>query len=264
MGKIELPLLNKNIVITTSKEKFFYVKNLFQSKGARIFDLPALIIKYPDNLDPLDEAINEINEFHWIIFSSSNGIKFVDNRFRDKGLSLKNCSNNLKIAVVGEKTCQALKDLGIEADYVPPDFIAESLIENFPVSGYGLKVLLPRVQSGGRDFIADQFRNSGAQVIEVAAYESICPESIPVTTINAFETKNIDAIIFSSSKTVKNSATLLEKEFGEEWLAIFKNIKLFSIGPQTSLACKKIFGRVDKEALTYSFEGILDIVINNL
>ena len=264
MEKSELPLLNKNIVITTSKEKFPEVKNLFEREGAKIFDLPALIIKYPDNLDPLDEAINEINQFHWIIFSSSNGIKFVDNRLRDQGYSLKNCSKNVKIAVVGEKTSQALKDLGIEADYVPPDFIAESLIENFPVSGYGLKVLLPRVQSGGRDFIADQFRNSGAQVIEVAAYESKCPELIPINTIKALQLKNIDAILFSSGKTVTNSATLLEKEFGKEWLALFKDIKLFSIGPQTSLACKKIFGRVDKEALTYSFEGLLDVVISHL
>ena len=264
MEQIKFPLIKKNIVITRSKEKISDVKKLFQQKGAKIFDLPALIIDFPDNLDPLDDALKEINQFHWIIFSSSNGIKFVDNRLRDKGLCLKDFSKTSKIAVVGEKTSHTLMDLGIQADYIPPNFIAESLISNFPVSGYGLRILIPRVQSGGRNLIAEEFRNSGAYVLEVAAYESKCPESIPLETINAFQQNNIDAIIFSSGKTVKNSAYLLEKEFGEEWLKIFKDIKIFSIGPQTSLECKKIFGRVDKEATKYSFDGLLDVAIKYL
>ena len=264
MENTEYPLLNKNIVMTRSKDQISTVKDLFQNKGAKIFDLPALIIEYPDNLDPLDDALKDISEFHWIIFTSSNGIKFVEKRLRDKGLCLKNCAKSLKIAVVGEKTSQTLKYLGIEADYIPPDFVAESLVNNFPMSGYGLKVLIPRVQSGGRDFISEQFRNAGANVLEVAAYESKCPISIPIETIEAFKKESIDAIIFSSGKTVKNSAFLLEKEFGREWLKMLKNIKLFSIGPQTSQVCKEIFGRVDKEATKYSFEGLLDVALDSL
>ena len=241
MKKIKSPLFEKNIVITRSKENISKVKKIFEEKGATIFDLPALIIEYPDNLDPLDNALKEIHQFHWIIFSSSNGIKFVENRLRDNGLSLKDFSKSLKIAVVGKKTSETLNQLGVKADYIPPDFIAESLITNFPVSAYGLRVLLPRVQSGGRSYIAEEFTNSGAHVLEVAAYESKCPKSIPTETVKAFNSNNIDAIIFSSGKTVINSAYLLEKEFGKEWLTIFKDIKLFSIGPQTSLVCKKIF-----------------------
>ena len=264
MEQIKLPLINKNIVITRSKDQISDVKNIFEKKGAKIFDLPALIIKYPDDLGPLDDALNQINQFHWIIFTSSNGIRFVEGRLRDKGLCLKDCSKNLKIAVVGEKTSQTLKELGIEADYIPPDFIAESLVINFPVSGYGLKILIPKVQSGGRNFIAEQFRNSGAYVLEVSAYDSKCPNSIPLETVKALQKKSIDAIIFSSGKTVRNSAYLLNKEFGKNWLKFFKDIKIFSIGPQTSKACKEIFGRVDKQASKFSFEGLLDISIDYL
>ena len=54
--------------------------------------------------------------------------------------SLKECSKKTKIAVVGEKTSKTLDDFGIEADFIPPEFVAESLIDNFPVSGYGLRV----------------------------------------------------------------------------------------------------------------------------
>ena len=98
--------------------------------------------------------------------------------------------------------------------------------------------------------------------MEVAAYETRCPESIPTDTINAIANKKIDAIVFSSGKTVSNSSLLLEKEFGKEWLRFLDNAKFLTIGPQTSKICEKIFGRVDKEALKYTFEGLLDVAID--
>ena len=68
-------------------------------------------------------------------------------------------------------------------------------------------------------------------------------------------------MVFSSGKTVSNSSFLLEKEFGKEWLTFLDDAKLLTIGPQTSKTCKKIFGRVDKEAYEYTFEGLLDAAI---
>ena len=62
---------------------------------------------------------------------------------------------------------------------MPPSFVADSLIDHFPVSGWGLKMLLPRVQSGGRTLLADAFGEAGVRVVEVAAYESGCPATMP-------------------------------------------------------------------------------------
>ena len=264
MNRNKLPLRNKNIILTTSKDNINDVAKLFKQQGSSIYELPALVIQYPDNLDPLDEALLEVNNFHWVIFSSSNGIKFLDKRLRDKGTSLKQFSKKIKIAVVGEKTSETLNDYGIDANYTPPEFVAESLIENFPISGYGLSIFLPRVQTGGRSLIAEEFRNSGARVVEVPVYESKCPETIPEKTLKAIQEKIIDAIIFSSGKTVKNTAYLLEKHFGKNWLSLIDEVNLFSIGPQTSIVCNEIFGRVDRQASKYTFEGLLSVVIDNL
>ena len=261
MQTIDLPLNQKNIIITRSKDGIFDVKKIFINKGANIYDLPALSVGYPDNINPLDEALNEINDFHWIIFTSSNSIKFVDQRLRYLSKSLKECSNQIKIAAVGEKTAKTLDEFGVRADFIPPEFIADSLIENFPISGYGLKIFLPRVQTGGRDLIADQFRNAGSRVVEVAAYETRCPDSIPKETIDAIYDRKVDAIIFSSGKTVSNSAFLLEKEFGKEWRRFLDQAKILTIGPQTSKICEQIFNRVDGQASKYTFEGLLDLAI---
>ena len=261
MKEIKKPLENRNIILTRAKDQVSNARNLFQNAGAKIFDLPALIIDYPDDLRPIDNALKEINNFNWIIFSSTNGIKFLENRLLTKGLCLKECLKKVKVAVVGEKTSQYLKSLGIKADYVPPNFIAESLIDNFPVELKGLRIFIPRVQSGGRNIIIDNCLNKGAFVSEVAVYESKCPDSIPKETVHAFQNNIIDAIVFSSGKTVINTSFLLQKHFGKEWQKMLEEVNLLTIGPQTSLACKKIFGRVDKQAIEYTFEGLLEASI---
>jgi len=262
MPIFNLPLYKRNIIITRSKDGISDIKKLFINKGAKIYDFPAISIGDPDDLNPLDEALNQINDFHWIIFSSGNGIKFVDKRLRFLNSSLKECSKKTRIAVVGEKTAKTLDNYGIKADFIPPEFVAESLIENFPISGYGLRVFLPRVQSGGRDLIADEFRKAGSNVVEVAAYETRCPDSIPEETIDVIFNRKVDAIIFSSGKTVSNSAFLLEKALGKEWLKFLDQTKLLTIGPQTTKICKKFFGRIDSQAQKYTFEGLLDVAIN--
>ena len=262
MSIVDLPLDQKNIIITRSLEGILDIKKIFTTKGAKIYDFPAISIGDPDDLNSLDDALNQINDFHWIIFSSSNGIKFVDKRLRFFNSSLKECSKKTKIAVVGEKTAKTLDDFGIKADFIPPEFIAESLIDNFPISGYGLRVFLPRVQTGGRDLIADQFRKAGSRVFEAAAYETRCPGSIPKETIDVISKREVDAFIFSSGKTVSNSALLLEKTLGKDWLMYLDQTKFLTIGPQTTKICKKIFGRVDSQAQKYTFEGLLEAAIN--
>ena len=261
MKNNKLSLRATKIVITRSKDKISEVKNLFQNQGATVFELPSLVIGYPNDLKPLDKALSAINQFDWIVFSSSNGIKFLNDRLKEKGSSLKQCAKRIKIAVVGKKTSDYLFKLGIKSDYFPTDFISESLVENFPSSEYGSRILLPRVETGGRNIIAEQFRKFGSNVLEVPAYESNCPKIMPTNTLEAFQKKIINAMIFSSGKTVKNSAFLLEKYLGENWLSMLDNVYIFSIGPQTSIACKNIFGRVDKQAEQYTFEGLLTAVI---
>ena len=262
MNEIKLPLQDKNIIITRSRDQSSAAKVLFKKSGAYLFDLPALIIDYPDDVKPLDDVLSQIKKFDWIIFLSSNGIKYLEKRLLFKGASFKKCLNDLKIAVVGEKTAKYLNNMGINADYIPPDFIAESLVKHFPFPLKNLNILIPRVQSGGNNLIIENFLKRGALVKEVAVYESRCPESIPQETVNALKSKMIDAILFSSGKTAKNTAFLLQKHFGREWESILSQVKLISIGPQTTLECQRNFGRVDKEADKYTFEGLLTATIN--
>ena len=245
------------MVVTRAANQQGEARSLLEAEGARVLDLPALVIGPPDDWGPLDDALDELEDFHWLVFSSANGVQAVEQRLQRRGSCLARRPDSLKIAAVGRKTAALLDGLGAPADFVPPRFVADSLIENFPVSGFGLRMLLPRVQSGGRTLLADVFAEAGVRVVEVAAYESRCPETMPEPTAAAIAAADVDVICFSSGKTASHSAQLLLQRFGERWSERIQSVKLVSIGPQTSQSCYENFGRVDAEADPHDLNGLV-------
>ena len=94
-------------------------------------------------------------------------------------------------------------------------------------------------------------------MVEVAAYESRCPASLPLATAEALASGGVAAITFSSGKTVQHTAQLLEAAFGAGWRERLEGVALVSIGPQTSLSCRRVLGRVDAEADPHDLDGLV-------
>ncbi|WP_392349939.1 uroporphyrinogen-III synthase [Parasynechococcus sp.] len=257
-------LNGRTVIVTRAAEQQGEGRRLLEAEGARVLDLPALVIGPPDHWGPLDDALADLESFHWLVFSSANGVQAVEDRLQRQGRSLARRPPSLKIASVGRKTARLLTELGTEADFIPPEFVADSLIDHFPVSGWGLKMLLPRVQSGGRTVLADAFGEAGVRVVEVAAYESRCPSDMPENTAAALAAGDVDAIAFSSGKTAQHTATLLAHRFGERWSELVKGVQLISIGPQTSRHCRECFGRVDGEASPHDLDGLVRCCIQTM
>ncbi|MFQ6539905.1 MULTISPECIES: uroporphyrinogen-III synthase [Aphanothece] len=254
----ERPLAGRTVGVTRAETQLGEARRLFEQAGAQVVDLPALVVTPPDAWGPLDDALAELDDFHWLVFSSGNGVEAVERRLQRQGRSLARRPRGLRIAAVGRKTAAQLEDLGAPADFIPPDYVADSLLEHFPVSGWGLRLLLPRVQSGGRTVLAEAFAEAGARVVEVAAYETRCPEGLPTAALAALEQDRLDAITFSSAKTVSHTALLLEGAFGEGWRERLGRVAVISIGPQTSRRCISALGRVDAEASPHDLEGLVE------
>ena len=252
-----MSLIDKKIIITRAQDQSSEAHKIFGNNGAEVFDLPSLVIEPPDDWSPLDEALQNIYTFDWIIFSSANGVRNVEERMKNIGLSLSEVSKTIEIAAVGKKTAFLLSEINAKISFIPPSFVADSLIEHFPQNQVGLKLFIPRVQSGGRSILSDSFKLNGAKVTEVAAYESSCPKEIPQKTIDALNNGTIDIIAFTSGKTVIHTVSLLKKYFGDNWLKLIEKIKIISIGPQTSNSCEKLIRKPDKEANPHDLDGLL-------
>ncbi|MDV3001776.1 MAG: hypothetical protein N5P05_003382 [Chroococcopsis gigantea SAG 12.99] len=254
----QLPLENITIIVTRAADQSSQFTFLLQQQGAKVIEVPALEIGPPSTWQPLDAAITELDNFDWLILTSANGVDSFYHRLV-KSQKTSQDLGGLKIAVVGKKTAATLEKYSLKADFIPPNYIADALISNFPEEIAGKKILFPRVETGGREVLVKELTAAGAKIIEVAAYESGCPQKIDPEAWLTLQRNEVHIITFASSKTVQNFHTLIQKENPQFTLT---GIAIGSIGPQTSKTCQELFGRVDIEAGEYTLEGLTAALIN--
>ena len=258
------PLVNKTILVTRAVEQSSKFTNLLTHQGATVVEMPALEITPPASWQDLDEAIANLSQFQWLILTSANGVNYFFDRLETLGYDARALSG-VKIAVVGRKTATVLQGRQLNADFIPPNYVADSLVANFPEQLAGQKLLFPRVETGGREVLITELSSQGASVIEVAAYQSKCPTQIDRKAWQALQQQQIDVVTFASSKTVKNFYELI-KQYStslDTVDSLLANICIASIGPQTSKTCQKLLGRVDIEAAEYTLEGLTTAIANH-
>ena len=255
-------LSGKTILVTRAAEQSSKFSSLLQKQGATVVELPALEITAPTSWQALDNAIAELASFSWLILTSANGVNYFLERLKTLGKDSRALAG-VKIAVVGRKTAAVLEKYNIQPDFIPPNYVADSLVETFPEELAQQKILFPRVESGGRTLLKQELTAQGADIVEVPAYESACPQVIDANAWQALEQKQIDILTFASSKTVTNFVQLLKTKItnSEELNSLLENIVIASIGPQTSYTCQELLGRVDIEASEYTLEGLTTAII---
>ncbi len=253
------PLTGKTILITRSAGQSSAFTDLLTAQGARVVEMPALEIRPPSSWDGVDRAIAALPSFQWLILTSANAVNFFLNRLLNQGHDLR-ALGSLKIAVVGHKTAAVLQQWRLSPDFIPPDFVADSLVETFPESVAGQRILFPRVESGGREVLVQSFSAAGAEVVEVAAYESGCPLRPEVSAIRALRDRQVDVITFASSKTVGHTSQLLAQGLGPNWRQWLEGVAVASIGPKTSHTCQAQLGRVDIEPAAYTLDALTEAI----
>ncbi|PSB09240.1 uroporphyrinogen-III C-methyltransferase [Pleurocapsa sp. CCALA 161] len=258
-----LPLVNKTILVTRAAEQSSKFTYLLQQQGATVVEMPALTITPPSNWSALDRAIANLADFQWLVLTSANGVNYFFERLNYLGYDAR-ALGKIKIAVVGRKTAGVLQTRKLNPDFIPPNYVADSMVEHFPEALAGQKLLFPRVETGGRDILVQELTTQGAEVVEVAAYQSQCPQQIDKLAWQALQQLEIDVITFASSKTVKNFDQLLQQQLKSANIKdnLLDQVCIASIGPQTSKTCQELLGRVDLEAAEYTLEGLTTAIAN--
>src|SRR5256885_11997495 len=86
--------------------------------------------------------------YEWVVFTSVNAVRAVREKFVEYGLDARAFAG-LKVAAVGEQTCAALVEFGVNPDLVPAENqSSEGLLEVWPPYDEDLdpinRILLPR------------------------------------------------------------------------------------------------------------------------
>ncbi len=262
-----LPLTQKTILVTRAAGQSGQFTQLLEAQGATVIEMPTLEIGPPSSWHMLDEAIAHLPDFDWLILTSTNGVDYFFQRLIAQGKDARALAT-LKIAVVGKKTAESLRNRGLEPDFIPPNFVADALVETFPSDPAGLKILFPRVETGGREVLVQEFTAKGALVTEVPAYQSGCAKAVSPEVLTALRSGKIDVVTFASSKTVQCFHQLLQAAGNPSMTGTSHSNKLLpdqcciaSIGPQTSITCQTLLGRVDVEATEYTLEGLTEAIV---
>jgi uroporphyrinogen III methyltransferase / synthase len=257
-----LPLTGLTLLVTRSAGQAPAFRQSLEAQGATVLEMAALEIGPPSSWVALDGAIAQIHTFDWLFLTSANGVDYFFERLLAQGKDARALAG-VKIAVVGRKTATSLKARGLTPDFIPPNYIADALVEHFPDRENLSKqrCLFPRVESGGREALVQKLTAQGAIVVEVPAYQSQCPTVIEPQILEALHQQRVDIITFASSKTVEFFWQLLHQAPHSDWAKILKSVKVASIGPQTSKTCQTLLGRVDIEAQEYTLDGLIQSIV---
>ena len=233
------PLFGQRILVTREHSTGF---EPLEELGAEIMEFHTIEIVPPDDWTELDRAMEKIDSYDWLIFTSVNGVKFFFQRLMDRDRDIRELKG-VGICAVGSKTASAIKKYGIKTDLVPEKFNAEGLIEAF-VSEHGtqdterglrgIKILLPRAETA-REVFPQKVRELGGEIDVFTAYRAVKPEVHGKRLKRFLKKGKISIATFTSAATFNNFMEIM----GEEALDLLKDVVIAAIGPVTAKAVEK-------------------------
>jgi uroporphyrinogen III methyltransferase/synthase len=217
------PLAGRTIVITRAQNQADEFVSELRQYGAEVVLCPTIEIRELESYERLDEAIDHLYGYDWLVFTSVNGVEHFFKRLEARGHDASDL-DELKVCAIGEATAARLRDLQVHVDVIPGEFKAEGVfaaLERF-VGGTEaltrLNVLIPRA-AVARDYLPRALEEAGARVDVVPAYRTAVPDDLDRGRVAAMLSGSADCIAFTSSSTVRNLAQLFDTQDLSEALA---------------------------------------------
>jgi uroporphyrinogen III methyltransferase/synthase len=96
------PLFGKSIVVTRAREQASSFMAGLRELGANCIEFPTIEIVPPDDWAPLDNAIERIRDYNWLIFTSVNGVIYFFKRLFENGKDAR-ALGEIKVCAIGRK-----------------------------------------------------------------------------------------------------------------------------------------------------------------
>ena len=251
------PLMGKCIVVTRARQQASELVKMLTDLGAQCLECPSIKVVPPEDQSPLDDAIENLAAYDWIVFTSVNGVSFFFARLFARKQDVRALAH-VRTAAIGPATAQRLFEFGLTSDIVPETYRAESVVEAFGKEDLqGKKILLPRAKQA-RPVLPVELTRMGATVDEVTAYHTIKDMKNADELVKALEDKTVDVITFTSSSTVKNFKELLP---ADKFARLIDGVKVASIGPITAETAKELGFDVHITADTFTIPGLCEAIL---
>src|SRR5665648_327350 len=249
------PLFGWNILVPRTKDQAGSMTARLASYGATSDIVPTISVEPPRTPQQMERAIKGLvtGRYEWIGFTSVNAVRAVREKFEEFGLDARAFAG-LRIAAVGGVTAGALREWGLEPDLVPSgEQSARGLLEEWPPFDEVLdpinRVFLPRADIATDTLVAG-LQDMGWEVDDVTAYRTVRAAPPAASVREAIKTGKFDAVLFTSSSTVRNLVGIAGKPHTSTVVAC--------IGPATAKTAEEHGLRVDVLAPEASAEALID------
>lgn len=249
------PLFGWRVLVPRTKEQSTQIVERLNSFGAVCEEVPTISVEPPRNPQQIDKAIRGLVEgrYEWVAFTSPNAVKAIREKFEEYGLDARAFSG-LKIAAVGDATVASISDWGIRPDLVPSgEASVRGLAQEWPPYDEMLdpinRVFLPRADIA-TEALVEGLIGLGWEVDDVTAYRTVRAAPPPAPTREAIKAGRFDAVLFTSSSTVRNLVGIAGKPHPTTIIAC--------IGPATAQTAEEHGLRVDVVADEPSAEVLCD------
>jgi uroporphyrinogen III methyltransferase/synthase len=247
-------LFGWTVLVPRTREQAGSLSVMLRAHGATPMEVPTIAVEQPRTPAPMERAIKGLvgGRYQWVAFTSTNAVKAVRERFEEYGLDSRAFAG-VRIAAVGEATAAALLAWGITPELVPSGAqSSEGLLADWPPYDDVLdlidRVLLPRADIATETLFAG-LQGLGWEVDDVTAYRTVraAPPAAPIR--EALKGGGVDAVLFTSSSTVRNLVGIAGKPHESTVIAV--------IGPQTAQAVRDQGLRVDVESSEASVPALV-------
>ncbi|MBI5641405.1 MAG: uroporphyrinogen-III C-methyltransferase [Nitrospirae bacterium] len=255
----EKPMFGHRILVTREHSGGF---EELEDLGAEVIQFPTVEIVPPETWAELDRAIDKIEGYDWLIFTSANGVKYFFKRLFERGRDIRELGR-IRVCAIGSKTEAEVNKFGIRVDLVPEEFRAEGLIKAFikeagkgateADSLKGMKFLLPRAEVA-REVFPDEVRRMGGEIDVPVAYRAVKPEVHGKRLRRFLKEGRVTVATFTSAATFHNFKEIM----GEDADALLNDVAIAVIGPVTAKAIEKAGLRVAIMPETATVEAMVE------
>ncbi len=249
------PLFGWKVLVPRTQAQAGSMVDRLSGYGATADVVPTISVEPPRTPQQMEKAVKGLvtGRYEWVGFTSVNAVRAVRERFEDFGLDARAFAG-LKVAAVGGVTAAALRDWGINPDLVPTgEQSAAGLLEVWPEFDEVLdpinRVLLPRADIATETLVAG-LRDGGWEVDDVTAYRTVRAAPPAAEIRDAIKGGDYDAVLFTSSSTVRNLVGIAGKPHTATVVAC--------IGPATAKTAQEHGLRVDVLAAEASALSLVD------
>lgn len=250
------PLAGRRIVVTRARPQASILVRRIKELGGEVIEFPTIEIRPPESYAALDDAIANLHTYHWVLFTSVNGV----DQFIDRLQFLKRSIGDLaavEVGAIGPETAKRVELAGVRNCVVPKQFRAEGILEVLePEAMRGKRVLIPRADKA-REILPETLRQWGAEVDVVEAYRTAIPATDTSELKSILQRGGVDMITFTSSSTVSNFVRLLQ---GRSLAELLGGTAVACIGPITRKTVEEAGGRADVVSEQFTISGLVQAI----